>query len=62
MTLKCISAKKPQVITINNVSIILVKDIDREKAPSNKSSTLSKCMKMNIWVIGTSTQLFVRRS
>ena len=38
------------------------KDTHREKAPSNKTSTLSKYMNMEIWVIGTSKQLFMRGS
>ena len=34
----------------------------REKAPSNKTSTVSKSMNMNIWVVGTSDQFFIRGS
>ena len=38
------------------------KDTDKEKAPSNKTPALSKSMNMNIWVVGTLNQLFVRIS
>ena len=38
------------------------KDTHREKASSNKTSTLSKSMNMDIWVVGTSKQLFIRGS
>ena len=38
----------------------LVKDTHREKAPSNKSAALTKSTNMDIWVISTSNQLFVR--
>ena len=30
-----------------------------EKAPSNKTPTLSKSMNMELWVVGTSNQLFI---
>ena len=32
----------------------------REKAPSNKTPALTKIMNMDIWVVGTLNQLFVR--
>ena len=38
------------------------KDTHREKAPSNKTPTLSKIMNIIIWVVGTSNQLIVRGS
>ena len=31
-----------------------VKDIHREKAPSNKTPALTKSMNMDIWVVGIS--------
>ena len=34
------------------------KDTPREKAPSNKTPALTISMNMDIWVIGTSNQLF----
>ena len=40
----------------------IVKDTHREKAPSNKTPTLSKIINMDIWVAGTSNQLFIRGS
>ena len=40
----------------------LLKDTHREKAASNKTPTLSTSMNMDIWVLGTSNQLFMRGS
>ena len=37
-----------------------INDAHREKAPSNKISALTKSMNMDIWVAGTSDQLFIR--
>ena len=39
--------------------LILSKDTQREKVPSNKIPTLSKGMSMDIWVSDTSNQLFM---
>ena len=39
-----------------------VEDAHREKAPSNKSSALTKSMNMSIWLVGTSNELFIRGS
>ena len=39
-----------------------LKDTHREKAPSSKTPTLTKSMNMDIWVVGTSNQLFLRGS
>ena len=36
---------------------ITLKDTHREKGPSNKTSTLSKNVNMDVWVVGTSNQL-----
>ena len=38
------------------------KDAHREKATSNNISSLSKIMNMDIWVVGTSNQLFIQGS
>ena len=38
------------------------KDTHREKAPSNKTGTLTKSMNMDICVVGTSNQTFIRGS
>ena len=35
------------------------KDTHREKALSNKIPARSKSMNMNIWLVGTSNQLFI---
>ena len=34
----------------------------REKAPSDKTQSLSKSMTMGIWVVDSSNQLFIRDS
>ena len=41
---------------------IFFKDTHKEKAPSNKTPALTKSANMGIWVVGTSNQLFRRRS
>ena len=33
-----------------------------EKAPQNKTAALTKSMNMDIWVVGTSNQLFTKDS
>ena len=38
------------------------KDTHREKVPSNKTPALTKNMNMDIWVVGTSNQFFIRNS
>ena len=38
------------------------KDTYREKTPSKKNSALTKSTNIDIWVIGTSNQLFIRGS
>ena len=40
----------------------VIKDTHREKAPSNKTQAYTKGMNMDIWVVGTSKQLFIRVS
>ena len=39
-----------------------LKDTHREKAPSNKTLTLTESINMSIWVAGTLNQVFVRGS
>ena len=51
--------KKPNK-GINVLSFI--KDADREKVHSKKTKTFLESMNMDIWVDGTSNQLFVRGS
>ena len=46
----------------NGCSRISSKDTHREKAPSNKTPVLSESMNMNIWVVGTLNQLFIKGS
>ena len=48
--------------TIYFQSFIITKDTHREKAPSNKTPALTKSVIMDIWVVGTSNQLFIRGS
>ena len=38
------------------------KDTHRKQAPRNKTPTLTKSMNMDIWVVGTSNQLFIQGS
>ena len=45
-----------------NVDKITFKDPRREKAPSNRTSELTKCTNMDIWVVGTSNQILIRGS
>ena len=40
----------------------MLKDTHREKAPSNKTPALTRSWNMDIWVVGTSNQLFLRGS
>ena len=44
------------------LSIALLKDIHREKAPSNKTPALTKSTNMGIWIVGISNQFFIRGS
>ena len=37
----------------------LIKDTQREKVASNKTPVLTKSMNMDIWVVGTSNQIFI---
>ena len=39
---------------------ISLKDTPMEKTPSNKTPALTKSMNMDIWVVRTSNQLFIR--
>ena len=39
-----------------------LEDTYREKASLNKTPALSKSMNIDIWVVGTSNQLFIRGS
>ena len=41
------------------VSFTLVKNIHREKAPTDKTSALTKSMNMDNWVAEISNQLFI---
>ena len=47
----------------NFINIIqFFKDTHREKAPSNKTLTLTESRNMGIWVVGTSNQMLNRGS
>ena len=39
-----------------------LRDTHREKAPSNKTPALRKSRNMDIWVVGTPNQVFMRGS
>ena len=43
-------------------TILYVKDTHREKTPSNKTPALTKSMNMDICMVSTSSQHFVRGS
>ena len=40
-------------LLFGSVKLNDVKDTHREKAPSNKTPSLTKCTNMGIWVVGT---------
>ena len=40
----------------------ILKDAHRENSPTNKTTTLTKSMIIEIWVIGALNQLFIRGS
>ena len=40
----------------------LIKDTHRGKPPSNETPALTKSRNIHIWVVGTSSQLFMRSS
>ena len=40
----------------------ILKDSHKKKVPSNKTPVLTKSTNMDIWVFGTSNQLFIRVS
>ena len=54
------SYKDKDIGRFSNLHQCTFKDIHWEKAPSNETPTLSKSMNMDIWVVGTSNQLFIR--
>ena len=39
-----------------------LKDTHREKAPCNNTPALTKSMNIDMWVVGTSNQVFIRGS
>ena len=48
--------------TTKSENFNIPKDTHRKKVPSNKTPVLTKSMNMDIWVVGTSNQLFIRVS
>ena len=40
----------------------IIEETHREKVPSNETAALTKSMNMDIWVVCTSNQLFVKGS
>ena len=42
--------------------LTFLKDTHKEKAPSNKTPTLTKSINIEIWMFVTSNQLFIRGS
>ena len=50
-------------ISVNTIrATTQIKDIHREKSPSNKTPTLTESTHMGIRAVGTTNQLFVRGS
>ena len=47
---------------VHLIKIIFLKDIYMEKGHPNETPALTKSMNMEIWVVGTSNQLFIRGS
>ena len=45
-----------------HVRVTYFKDTHREKTPLNKTQSLAKSMNIDIWVVGTSNQPFIRGS
>ena len=41
---------------------VFIKDTNKEKAPTGKTQVSTKSINMDIWVIGTLNQLFIRGS
>ena len=60
--LKLVSIKSEVGWVFFTFPLYAFKDTHREKAPSNKTPTLSKSMSMDIGVVATSNQLFRRGS
>ena len=44
------------------IFINLLKDTHKEKVPSDKTPVITKSMNMDIWLVGTSNQLFISGS
>ena len=49
-------------ILSEEIFLTQLKDTHGEKAPSNKTPVHTKCRNMEIWVLGTLNQLFIRGS
>ena len=49
-------------VNLQKRKVSYIKDTHKEKAPSSKTPVLTKNMNMNIWVVSTSKQLFLRGS
>ena len=60
MLMKFFSLQEKSLFTIHNSTG--VKDTHSEKGLSNETPTLTKSMNVEIWVVGTSNQLFIRVS
>ena len=60
MLMKFFSLQEKSLFTIHDSTG--VKDTHSEKGLSNETPTLTKSMNVEIWVVGTSNQLFIRGS
>ena len=62
VTIKKKIIKKKSTKEREKRSLKILKDTHREKAPTYKIPVLKKSMNMDIWVVGTSKQLFKKGS
>ena len=52
----------PKYVSKESCILTKLKDIHREKGPSNEIPALTKGINKEIWVVGTSNQFFIRDS
>ena len=52
----------PLAIYLNNFKMNIIKDTHREKAPWNKTPAFTKSLNVDVRVVGSSNQHFIRGS
>ena len=60
--LKLLNNKNFYIELVSSLFHYLIKNTLKEKAPSNKTSTLSKSMNVDISMVATSNQIFIQGS